>query len=237
MSIDAPSAITIPASLQAQVHAMIQAIGGYWRPVNAVARLLEELAELGEELTTADADGGREKLSGEFADVDHHRLPGEPVRPDAGPTICAEAAEPAPTRAQDRFLRLVEEGQAGSPGWCGLLQRPRIPARLTASPPSPLPSSRFTEPCGCSPYPTASSWTPQSSPRSRPQPNETAVGSRSATTRAPPIRCTRSSRSCPSAQEPLQPDSAPPLGRSDLGRAHDRGAQRGPDDPVPDLLR
>ena len=55
MSIDAPSAITIPASLQAKVHAMIQAIGGYWRPVNAVARLLEELGELGEQLTTADA--------------------------------------------------------------------------------------------------------------------------------------------------------------------------------------
>ena len=66
MSIDAPSAITIPAGLQAKVHAMIQAIGGYWRPVNAVARLLEELGELGEQLV---ANGDREKLSGEFADV------------------------------------------------------------------------------------------------------------------------------------------------------------------------
>ena len=61
MSIDVLSVNTTRAGLQAQVHAMIAAIGGYWRPVNAVARLLEELAELGEELTTADAVG--EKLS------------------------------------------------------------------------------------------------------------------------------------------------------------------------------
>jgi hypothetical protein len=42
-----PLANEVPANLQARVHAMIQNIGGYWRPVNAVARLLEELAELG----------------------------------------------------------------------------------------------------------------------------------------------------------------------------------------------
>jgi NTP pyrophosphatase (non-canonical NTP hydrolase) len=109
MSIDAPSEITIPASLQAQVHAMIQAIGGYWRPVNAVARLLEELAELGGELTTADADADREKLSGEFADVwiitaclaNQFTL----TLPDG----CAEAAEPDRDGAAVGFVRLVEE--------------------------------------------------------------------------------------------------------------------------------
>jgi NTP pyrophosphatase (non-canonical NTP hydrolase) len=63
-----PLANAVPANLQARVHAMVQNIGGYWRPVNAVARLLEELAELGQELTPA-GDGGREELAGEFADL------------------------------------------------------------------------------------------------------------------------------------------------------------------------
>lgn len=69
MSMDVLSANMAPARLQAQVHEMIQAIGGYWRPVNAVARLLEELAELGQELTAADAEGEQGKLAGEFADL------------------------------------------------------------------------------------------------------------------------------------------------------------------------
>src|ERR1700678_3543096 len=60
-----PLANAGPANLQARVHAMVQNIGGYRRPVNAVARLLEELAELGQELTTA----GGEELAGEFADL------------------------------------------------------------------------------------------------------------------------------------------------------------------------
>jgi hypothetical protein len=64
-----PLANAVPGNLQARVQAMIQNIGGYWRPVNAVARLLEELAELGQELTTGDGDGSREELSGEFADL------------------------------------------------------------------------------------------------------------------------------------------------------------------------
>jgi hypothetical protein len=64
-----PPANAVPGNLQARVHAMIQNIGGYWRPVNAVARLLEELAELGQELTTVGANGSREELSGEFADL------------------------------------------------------------------------------------------------------------------------------------------------------------------------
>ncbi|HEY5396232.1 MAG TPA: hypothetical protein VIL16_12625 [Trebonia sp.] len=70
MSTDAPpTANTVPAYLQARVHAMIADLGGYWRPVNAVARLLEELAELGEELTLANAGDNRDRLSGEFADL------------------------------------------------------------------------------------------------------------------------------------------------------------------------
>jgi NTP pyrophosphatase (non-canonical NTP hydrolase) len=64
-----PLANAVPANLQARVHAMVQNIGGYWRPVNAVARLLEELAELGQELTPAGDDGRREELAGEFADL------------------------------------------------------------------------------------------------------------------------------------------------------------------------
>jgi NTP pyrophosphatase (non-canonical NTP hydrolase) len=64
-----PLTNAVPANLQARVHAMVQNIGGYWRPVNAVARLLEELAELGQELTTAGDNGGREELAGEFADL------------------------------------------------------------------------------------------------------------------------------------------------------------------------
>ena len=64
-----PLAKAVQANLQARVHAMVQNIGGYWRPVNAVARLLEELAELGQELRSAGGDGGGEELSGEFADL------------------------------------------------------------------------------------------------------------------------------------------------------------------------
>jgi NTP pyrophosphatase (non-canonical NTP hydrolase) len=109
MSIDAPSVNTARPSLQAQVHAMIAAIGGYWRPVNAVARLLEELAELGEELTTADAEGHCEKLSGEFADlwIISACLANQftvILADDRG-----EGAEPHPDGAGGGFVRLVEE--------------------------------------------------------------------------------------------------------------------------------
>ena len=119
MSIDVLSVNTTGAGLQAQVHAMIAAIGGYWRPVNAVARLLEELAELGEELTAADAEG--ERLSGEFADLwiitaclaNQFCLtladdPDDPDGPD-GPDDPAEAAEPDRDGAEGGFVRLVEE--------------------------------------------------------------------------------------------------------------------------------
>lgn len=54
---------------QRQVHAMIQNVGGYWRPVNAVARLLEELGELCELLISADLETNGERLPNEFADL------------------------------------------------------------------------------------------------------------------------------------------------------------------------
>lgn len=109
MSIDVLSVNTARASLQAQVHAMIAAIGGYWRPVNAVARLLEELAELGEELTIAGAGGDGEKLSGEFADlwIISACLANQFTLILADDR--AEAAEPALDGAGGGFVRLVEE--------------------------------------------------------------------------------------------------------------------------------
>jgi NTP pyrophosphatase (non-canonical NTP hydrolase) len=109
MSIDVLSVNAAPACLQAQVHAMIQAIGGYWRPVNAVARLLEELAELGEELASADPEGDGQRLSAEFADLwiistclaNQFTLMLDDDRD--------EAAEPDRDGAGAGFVRLVEE--------------------------------------------------------------------------------------------------------------------------------
>jgi hypothetical protein len=49
---------------QRLVRATMIAAGGYWRPLAAVARLLEELGELVEQL-----DGPREERSGELADL------------------------------------------------------------------------------------------------------------------------------------------------------------------------
>jgi hypothetical protein len=49
---------------QQLVRATMIAAGGYWRPLAAVARLLEELGELVEQL-----DGPREERSGELADL------------------------------------------------------------------------------------------------------------------------------------------------------------------------
>jgi NTP pyrophosphatase (non-canonical NTP hydrolase) len=115
MSIDVLSVNTARASLQAQVHAMIAAIGGYWRPVNAVARLLEELAELGEELTTAGAEGDRGRLSGEFADLwiisaclaNQFTLTLADDRAEAADR--PEASGPCRDGAAGGFVRLVEE--------------------------------------------------------------------------------------------------------------------------------
>jgi NTP pyrophosphatase (non-canonical NTP hydrolase) len=107
MSIDAPSANTAPATLQTQVHAMIQAIGGYWRPVNAVARLLEELAGLGEQVVTANSD--REDLFGELADL---WIISTCLANQFTLTLAddrAEAAEPDRDGAGGSFVRLVEE--------------------------------------------------------------------------------------------------------------------------------
>jgi len=54
---------------QARVHAMIQKVGGYWRPAAGVARLLEELGELSEQLRSATTDEERKYLAEELADV------------------------------------------------------------------------------------------------------------------------------------------------------------------------
>lgn len=54
-------------SLQRVVHDAILAVGGYWRPLSAVARLLEELGEFVEELSAARPDAGRAGL--ELADL------------------------------------------------------------------------------------------------------------------------------------------------------------------------
>jgi hypothetical protein len=62
----------VPAGLtgrQASVHTTIMAVGGYWAPVNAVARLLEELAEVGELLPADPASGSPPELAGELADL------------------------------------------------------------------------------------------------------------------------------------------------------------------------
>jgi hypothetical protein len=109
MSIDVLSVNTTRAGLQAQVHAMIQTIGGYWRPVNAVARLLEELAELGEELTTTGAEDDGEKLSAEFADlwIISTCLANQFMLILADDR--AGAAEPDRGGAGGGFVRLVEE--------------------------------------------------------------------------------------------------------------------------------
>jgi len=106
MSIDVLSVNTTRAGLQAQVHAMIAAIGGYWRPVNAIARLLEELAELGEELTVG-AEG--EKLSAEFADlwIISACLANQFLLALADER--AETAEPDQGGAEGGFVRLVEQ--------------------------------------------------------------------------------------------------------------------------------
>jgi NTP pyrophosphatase (non-canonical NTP hydrolase) len=54
---------------QRQVHDMIQSVGGYWRPVNGVVRLLEELGELGELIQGSPGDIVTDELAEEFADV------------------------------------------------------------------------------------------------------------------------------------------------------------------------
>ncbi len=52
---------------QARVRATLNAVGGYWRPLAAVARLSEELGELAEILVSPAPDEG--KLAGELADL------------------------------------------------------------------------------------------------------------------------------------------------------------------------
>src|SRR5258708_11709865 len=54
---------------QVRVHEMIQKVGGYWRPTAGVARLLEELGELSEQLRSATTEYERAYLAEELADV------------------------------------------------------------------------------------------------------------------------------------------------------------------------
>lgn len=55
---------------QRRVHAMISAVGGYWRPYAGVLRLLEELGELSEELSRYSvASVSLDGISEEMADV------------------------------------------------------------------------------------------------------------------------------------------------------------------------
>jgi hypothetical protein len=52
---------------QARVRATLNAVGGYWRPLAAVARLLEELGELAEILVSPTPDAG--ERAEELADL------------------------------------------------------------------------------------------------------------------------------------------------------------------------
>ncbi len=54
-------------STQEQVRTTLGAVGGYWRPLAAVARLLEELGELAEILMSPTPDAG--DLAEELADL------------------------------------------------------------------------------------------------------------------------------------------------------------------------
>lgn len=56
------------ASRRRGVHDMIMAVGGYWRPLAGVARVLEEVGELAE-LLEAQTDGANQDLDGELADL------------------------------------------------------------------------------------------------------------------------------------------------------------------------
>lgn len=66
---DREAPLTRMTARQAQIHVMIQRVGGYWRPINAVARVLEELAELGEQLELPSAEDTLGRISDEFADL------------------------------------------------------------------------------------------------------------------------------------------------------------------------
>ncbi|MEO3855792.1 YqcI/YcgG family protein [Acrocarpospora sp. B8E8] len=48
---------------------MIQSVGGYWRPINGLARLLEELGELADGIESRDEGFSHDKLAEEFADI------------------------------------------------------------------------------------------------------------------------------------------------------------------------
>lgn len=64
---DLPSKLSACSSTQEKVRVTLSAFGGYWRPLAAVARLLEELGELGDALAAQQPDAG--EVAGELADL------------------------------------------------------------------------------------------------------------------------------------------------------------------------
>lgn len=66
MDADAQSPLSVR---QRRVHAAIQSVGGYWRPISGVARLLEELGELAEQFGSENTRPDRRRLSEELADL------------------------------------------------------------------------------------------------------------------------------------------------------------------------
>ncbi|MFV9510053.1 hypothetical protein [Tepidibacillus sp. LV47] len=52
---------------QLKVDKTVRELGGYWRPLSGLARVIEELGELSELIMTSESD--REKLGGELADL------------------------------------------------------------------------------------------------------------------------------------------------------------------------
>ncbi|PPK42628.1 MazG-like nucleotide pyrophosphohydrolase family protein [Trinickia symbiotica] len=67
MNMDVTSISAEMENLQFEVRDTVLTLGGYWRPLSAVARLLEELGEIGEILTNDDLD--LNSLNMELADV------------------------------------------------------------------------------------------------------------------------------------------------------------------------
>lgn len=65
-----PSRTVVPfGPRQHQVHELIEAVGGYWRPSAGVTRILEELGELSEEIEAWREGAGLEGLENELADL------------------------------------------------------------------------------------------------------------------------------------------------------------------------
>jgi len=51
------------------VHELVEGVGGYWRPIAGVTRVMEELGELSEETESAGAEGDTAGIANELADL------------------------------------------------------------------------------------------------------------------------------------------------------------------------